>query len=208
LRGKPIEIAAASVLLLVSALERCGVATEVLGFTTMGWRGGKAAAQWRAAGSPPRPGRIAALRHWVFKSSAESAARCRKQLAAMLHDDLLRENVDGEALQWALQRLRRSRAKRRILMVLCDGTPQEQATVQANDPLYLQRHLQQVVAATGAAKDVQLLAIGLARDVSSCYPQALVVEELQHLGAALPQQLVQLLKPGAWRATYPGRVSP
>ncbi len=208
LRGKPIEMAAASVLLLVSALERCGVATEVLGFTTVGWRGGKAAVQWRAAGSPARPGRIAALRHLVYKSPAESAARCRKQLAAMLHDDLLRENVDGEALQWALQRLRRSPAKRRILMVLCDGTPQEQATAQANDPLYLQRHLQQVVAATGAAKDVQLLAIGLARDVSSCYPQALVVEELQHLGAALPQQLVQLLKPGARRATYPRRVSP
>jgi cobaltochelatase CobT len=126
----------------------------------------------------------------------------------MLHDDLLRENVDGEALQWALQRLRRSPAKRRILMVLCDGTPQEQATAQANDPLYLQRHLQQVVAATGAAKDVQLLAIGLARDVSSCYPQALVVEELQQLGAALPQQLVLLLKPGARRATYQRRVSP
>ncbi len=208
LRGKPIEIAAASVLLLVSALERCGVATEVLGFTTMGWRGGKAAVQWRAAGSPPRPGRIAALRHLVFKSPADSAARCRKQLAAMLHEDLLRENVDGEALQWALQRLRRSRAKRRILMVLCDGTPQEQATVQANDPLCLQRHLQKVVAETAVASDVQLIAIGLARDVSSCYPQALVVEELQHLGAALPQQLVQLLKPGARRATYPGRVSP
>jgi cobaltochelatase CobT len=208
LRGKPIEMAAASVLLLVSALERCGVATEVLGFTTMGWRGGKAAVQWRTAGSPARPGRIAALRHLVYKSPAESAARCRKQLAAMLHDDLLRENVDGEALQWALQRLRRSPAKRRILMVLCDGTPQEQATAQANGPLYLQRHLQQVVAATGAAKDVQLIAIGLARDVSSCYPQALVVEELQQLGAALPQQLVQLLKPGARRPTYPGRVSP
>jgi len=192
LRGAPIETAAASVQLLVGLLERCGVRTEVLGYTTVGWRGGQAAAGWRKAGSPQSPGRIAALRHLIYKSAGESAARSRNRLAAMLHDDLLRDNIDGEALQWALQRLSRSPARRRLLLVLCDGEPQEQATLAANDPLYLQRHLQRVLAGA-AASTVQVVAIGLHRDVSRCYPQAVVVDEVAQLADVLPLRLVQVL---------------
>lgn len=204
LRGKPIEIAAASVHWLVGLLERCGVSTEVLGYTTVGWRGGEAAAGWRKAGSPTAPGRLAALRHVIYKAAGESAARSRNRLAAMLHDDLLRENVDGEALQWALQRIARSAARRRVVMVLCDGEPQDQATLAANGPLYLRRHLQRVLNAA-AAGPVQVVAIGLHRDVSACFPQAVVVDEVAQLARVLPQQLARVL--GATRRPVGGRRS-
>ena len=194
LRGQPIETAAASVALLMVLLERCGVSTEILGYTTTGWHGGPAAASWRADGSPVEPGRIAALRHLIYKTVGESSARSRSRLAALLHADLLRDNVDGEALQWALQRLARSRAGRRVLLVLCDGEPQEPATLSANHPLYLQRHVQQVVAAA-ASGGVDVIAIGLHREVSACYAKAVVVDDVSQLARVLPLRLAQLLSP-------------
>ena len=193
LRGKPIELAAACAHQLVGTLERCGVRCEVLGYTTVGWRGGQAAAQWRAAGSPPAPGRLAVLRHVIYKAAGDSAARGQRQLAALLQADLLRENIDGEAVQWAVRRLASSPARRRILLVLCDGLPQDQATLAANGPDYLLAHLQQVVARTRQQGVEAVVAVGLGREVTQGFARAVVVDELAQLPQVLPQRLAAAL---------------
>ena len=193
LRGKPIELAAACAHQLVGMLERCGVRSEVLGYTTVGWRGGQAAAQWRAAGSPPAPGRLAVLRHLVYKAAGDSAARGQRQLSALLQADLLRENIDGEAVQWAMRRLARSPVRRRILLVLCDGLPQDQATLAANGPDYLLAHLQQVVARSRQQGVEAVVAVGLGREVTQGFARAVVVDDLSQLEQVLPRRLAAAL---------------
>ncbi len=193
LRGAPIATAAACVELLAATLERCGVRTEIAGFTTRGWRGGRAAAAWATAGRPSRPGRIAALRHVLYKTPDQPWRATRQSVAALLHAPLLCENVDGEALVWAYGRLLRRPEPRRILLVVSDGAPLEEATLAANDPGYLERHLQGVTQHIERQAAVDLLAIGIGHDVSRYYRRALQLADPGDLGAALLGALAALL---------------
>ena len=145
MRGRPIAIAAICADILARTLERCGVATEILGFTTRGWKGGQSREAWLAAGRPPNPGRLNDLRHIVYKRADEPYRRARRNLGLMMREGLLKENIDGEALLWAHNRLIARPEERRILMVISDGAPVDDSTASANGGSYLERHLRQVI---------------------------------------------------------------
>jgi len=194
MRGESITTAALCVELLGRVLERCDVRTEVLGYTTRAWRGGRAYERWCRDGRPPRPGRLSELRHIVYKSADQPWRRARTGLGAMLEEELLRDNVDGEALLWARERLRRRRESRRILLVICDGEPMEDATRQANDPEYLERHLRSVIREIGRDGSVQLAAIGIDHDVKRLYPHAAKVRSVEDLGEAIVRELLRLFR--------------
>ena len=196
MRGPPIVIAAVCAGQLGAVLERCGVTTEILGFTTQRWRGGRSRETWIASGRPPNPGRLTDLHHIVYKSADVPWRRARRNLVAMLDDSLLKENVDGEALQWAYERLRRRPERRKILMVISDGAPLEEATLSANDFGYLDRHLRSVIEALESSQAVELIAIGIGHDVGSYYANAFTVTEPQELGEAMVRQLVARLHGG------------
>ncbi len=194
MRGQPIALAALAADLAAAALERAGIACEVLGFTTAGWRGGDSAKRWAAAGAPPHPGRLCDLRHIVYKAAATPYRTARLGIAAMLRDGLLRENVDGEALLWAAARLRARPERRRLLLVISDGAPSDRATLDANGAGYLDRHLRSVVAAIERQDRIELSAIGLRHDVRRLYRDAVVVERADQLGPALLSQLGRKLR--------------
>ena len=187
MRGQPIALAALAADLAAAALERAGIACEILGFTTAGWRGGNSAKRWAAAGAPPFPGRICDLRHIVYKAAGTPYRAARLGIAAML-GDLLRENVDGEALLWAAARLRARPERRRLLLVISDGAPSDRATLDANGADYLERHLRAVIAGIERS-GIELSAIGLRHDVRRLYRDAVVVERADQLGPALLSQL-------------------
>lgn len=195
MRGESITTAALCVELLGRVLERCGVRTEVLGYTTRAWRGGRAFQQWCAEGRPASPGRLAELRHIVYKSAEQPWRRARTALGAMLEEGLLKDNVDGEALLWAHGRLLRRPESRRILVVICDGEPMEEATRQANDAEYLERHLRAAIRDIGREGGTQLVAIGIDHDVQRLYPRAAKVRSVEDLGEAIARQLLELLVP-------------
>ncbi|HEX4025861.1 MAG TPA: hypothetical protein VHX52_14335 [Steroidobacteraceae bacterium] len=194
MRGLPIAAATVCAELLGRVLERCGIRTEVLGFTTRSWRGGRARAQWIAAGRPPHPGRLTELRHILYKSADEPWRRAHPWLGLMLDDSLLKENVDGEALLWAHARLMRRVEPRRILLVISDGAPLDDATLEANDVGYLDRHLRTVIDWIERDSAIELAAIGIGYDVSGYYRRAVTLSGAEALGEAIAAQLADLFE--------------
>ena len=193
MRGRPMLIAALTVEIFARVLERCGVRCEVLGFTTREWDGGEPAREWAANGYPESPGRLNALQHIVIKSADIPWRRARVALGLFLHDEMLKENIDGEALAWAHARLLARSERRRLLVVVSDGTPMDEATLAANGHEYLESHLQQVVTDIETRSPVQLAAIGIGHDVSLFYSNATTIARIDHLGPALSTKLTSLL---------------
>jgi cobaltochelatase CobT len=186
-------IAALTVEIFARVLERCGVRCEVLGFTTRDWDGGEPAREWAARGYPPHPGRLNALQHVVIKSADVPWRRARVALGLFLHDEMLKENIDGEALRWAHSRLLARSEQRRILVVVSDGTPMDEATLAANGHEYLEGHLQKVVTEIETKSPIRLAAIGIGHDVSLFYSNATTIARIDHLGPALGTKLTSLL---------------
>jgi cobaltochelatase CobT len=196
MRGRPMLIAALTVEIFARVLERCGVKCEVLGFTTREWDGGEPAREWAANGYPEHPGRLNALEHIVIKSADVPWRRARVALGLFLHDEMLKENIDGEALLWAHGRLLQRSEARRILVVVSDGTPMDEATMAANGHDYLESHLQAVIRDVETRSPVQLAAIGIGHNVSSFYRNATRIARIEQLGPALTAKLTALLAPG------------
>ncbi len=193
MRGRPIVVAAMFADILAQALERCHIGTEILGFTTCRWHGGQTRQLWRSDGRPKDPGRLSDLRHIVYKAAGEPWRKARQSLGVMLWPDLLKENVDGEALLWAHRRLSARAEQRRILMVISDGVPADDATHTANAGRYLDTHLSQVVHWIENKSSVELLAIGIGHDVSGLYRHSLTIADSEQLGNAMVRQLVDLI---------------
>jgi cobaltochelatase CobT len=193
MRGRPMLIAALTVEVFAQVLERCGVKCEVLGFTTRDWNGGEPARHWAASGYPENPGRLNALEHIIIKSADMPWRRARVGLGLFLHDEMLKENIDGEALIWAHSRLLARAEPRRILVVISDGTPMDEATLAANGHEYLESHLQVVVEDIERRSRVQLAAIGIGHDVSLIYGNATTIASIEQLGPALSHKLMSLL---------------
>ena len=192
MRGRPITIAAAAADILARTLERCGVKVEILGFTTRAWKGGKAREEWQSAGKPAYPGRLNDLRHIIYKSADAPMRRARKALGLMLREGLLKENIDGEALLWAHNRLIGRHEDRRILMVISDGAPVDDSTLSVNPGNYLERHLREVITYIETRSPVQLLAIGIGHDVTRYYGRAVTITDVDQLGGAVTAQLADL----------------
>ena len=194
MRGEPITMAAICAEILGKTLERCGVKSEILGFTTRSWRGGRARSSWLDAGRPRHPGRLNELRHIIYKRAEVPWRRTRQNLGLMLGEDLLKENIDGEALLWAHQRLLARPEPRRILMVISDGAPVDDATMAANDNEYLERHLHAVIDWIEAVSPVQLLAIGIGHDVTRYYSRAIELQRPEDLGGTMISRLLAVLE--------------
>ena len=192
MRGRPIAIAAICADILARTLERCGVATEILGFTTRGWKGGQSREAWLSAGRPPSPGRLNDLRHIIYKRADEPYRRARRNLGLMMREGLLKENIDGEALLWAHNRLIARPEERRILMVISDGAPVDDSTASANGGSYLERHLRQVIEWIEKRSTVELIAIGIGHDVTRYYDRAVTIMDADQLAGAMMEQLAQL----------------
>ena len=192
MRGRPISIAAISADILARTLERCGVATEVLGFTTRAWKGGQSREHWLSEGRPPSPGRLNDLRHIIYKRADEPYRHARRNLGLMMREGLLKENIDGEALLWAHSRLIARREERRILMVISDGAPVDDSTASANGGTYLEKHLRQVIGWIESRSPVELAAIGIGHDVTRYYTRAVTIMDAEQLGGALVEQLAGL----------------
>ncbi len=192
MRGRPITIAAICSDILGGILERAGVKVEILGFTTKEWKGGKSYKSWIQAGKPARAGRLNDLRHIIYKSADTPFVRAKRNLAVMLKEGLLKENIDGEALQWAHQRLCSRPESRRILMVISDGAPVDDATLSVNHAGYLDRHLRQVIAQIESEKSVELLAIGIGHDVTRYYARSICLRDVSRLGETMTSELVKL----------------
>ncbi|WP_300112292.1 cobaltochelatase subunit CobT [Sphingobium sp.] len=192
MRGRPISIAAISADIMARTLERCGVKTEILGFTTRAWKGGQAREGWLAAGRPPMPGRLNDLRHIVYKKADDPWRRARKNLGLMMREGLLKENIDGEALLWAHGRLIARPEERRILMVISDGAPVDDSTLSVNSGTYLERHLRQVIDWIENRSPVQLVAIGIGHDVTRYYRRAVTIMDAEQLGGTMVEQLAGL----------------
>lgn len=192
MRGRPITIAALSASILARTLERCGVKVEVLGFTTREWKGGNAYKQWLKAGRPPHPGRLNDLRHIIYKSADTPWRKTRKNLALMLKDGLLKENIDGEAILWACERLLARPEERRILMVISDGAPVDDSTLSTNSGNYLDQHLREVIARVENSLPIELLAIGIGHDVTRYYSHAVTISDIEKLGETMTKELIQL----------------
>ncbi|EQB33810.1 cobaltochelatase subunit CobT [Sphingobium ummariense] len=192
MRGRPISIAAISADIMARTLERCGVKTEILGFTTRAWKGGQSREDWLAAGRPPMPGRLNDLRHIIYKKADEPWRRARRNLGLMMREGLLKENIDGEALLWAHQRLIARNEERRILMVISDGAPVDDSTLSVNSGTYLERHLRQVIEWIENRSPVQLVAIGIGHDVTRYYRRAVTIMDAEQLGGTMVEQLAGL----------------
>jgi cobaltochelatase CobT len=192
MRGRPISIAAISADILARTLERCGVKTEVLGFTTRAWKGGQSRERWLSEGRPPHPGRLNDLRHIVYKQADEPWRRARRNLGLMMREGLLKENIDGEALLWAHNRLIARQEERRILMVISDGAPVDDSTLSVNSGTYLERHLRQVIAWIESRSPVELVAIGIGHDVTRYYSRAVTIMDAEQLGGTMIEQLAAL----------------
>jgi len=192
MRGRPIGIAAISADILARTLERCGVKTEILGFTTRAWKGGQSREDWLAAGRPPHPGRLNDLRHIIYKQADEPWRRARTSLGLMMREGLLKENIDGEALLWAHSRLLARQEDRRILMVISDGAPVDDSTLSVNSGVFLERHLRQVIDWIETRSPVQLVAIGIGHDVTRYYKRAVTIMDAEQLGGTMVEQLAGL----------------
>ncbi|WP_017665734.1 cobaltochelatase subunit CobT [Porphyrobacter sp. AAP82] len=194
MRGRPISIAAISADILARTLERCGVKTEILGFTTRAWKGGQSREAWLADGKPPNPGRLNDLRHIIYKQADEPWRRARRNLGLMMREGLLKENIDGEALIWAHSRLAFRPEERRILMVISDGAPVDDSTLSVNSAGYLEAHLRGVIEWIEKVSPVQLVAIGIGHDVTRYYRRAVTIMDVEQLGGTIMEQLAELFE--------------
>ena len=192
MRGRPIMVAAMSADILAGTLERCGVKVEILGFTTRAWKGGHARERWIAEGKIANPGRLNDLRHIIYKSADQPLRRARKSLGLMLREGLLKENIDGEALMWAHDRLLARPEQRRILMVISDGAPVDDSTLSVNRSNYLERHLREVITHIEQNSAVELLAIGIGHDVTRYYNRAVTLVDAEQLGGTIMEDLANL----------------
>jgi cobaltochelatase CobT len=199
MRGRPIMVAAISADILARTLERCGVKVEILGFTTRAWKGGQAREKWVAEGKQPNPGRLNDLRHVIYKSADMPLRRARKNLGLMLREGLLKENIDGEALLWAHQRLIARPEQRKILMVISDGAPVDDSTLSVNPASFLERHLRDVIEWIETRSPVELTAIGIGHDVTRYYRRAVTLVDAEQLGGTMMEKLAELFDedPGA-----------
>lgn len=194
MRGRPISIAAISTDILARTLERCGVKVEILGFTTKAWKGGKSREKWLEAGRPAKPGRLNDLRHIIYKTGDSPWRRSRRNLGLMMREGLLKENIDGEALMWAHNRLMARADERRILMVISDGAPVDDSTLSVNSGTYLENHLRQVIRWIEDKSPVELIAIGIGHDVTRYYQRAVTILDAEQLGGAMTDQLASLFE--------------
>jgi cobaltochelatase CobT len=192
MRGRPIMVAAMCADILARTLERCAVKTEILGFTTRAWKGGQSREKWIADGKPPHPGRLNDLRHIIYKDADEPWRRARKSLGLMMREGLLKENIDGEALMWAHNRIVGRPEQRKILMVISDGAPVDDSTLSVNAGNYLERHLRRVIEEIEEKSDVELTAIGIGHDVTRYYRKAVTIVDAEQLGGAMTEQLIGL----------------
>ncbi len=192
MRGRPISIAAISADVLARTLERCQVKVEILGFTTRAWKGGQAREDWLQAGRQPKPGRLNDLRHIIYKGADAPWRRARRNLGLMMREGLLKENIDGEALEWAARRLSMRPEARKVLMVISDGAPVDDSTLSANQSNYLELHLRNVIAMLEKRKQVELLSIGIGHDVTRYYQRAVTITDVEQLAGAMTEQLAAL----------------
>jgi cobaltochelatase CobT len=205
MRGRPITVAATCADILARTLERCGVKVEILGFTTRAWKGGQAREAWLQAGKPANPGRLNDLRHIVYKAADAPWRRARKNLGLMMREGLLKENIDGEALDWAHRRLLARDEQRRILMMISDGAPVDDSTLSVNAGNYLERHLRHVISEIETRSPVELIAIGIGHDVTRYYRRAVTIVDAEELGGAMTDKLAELF---AEHAPRPARMTP
>jgi cobaltochelatase CobT len=194
MRGRPITVAATCADILARTLERCGVKVEILGFTTRAWKGGQSREQWLQAGKPATPGRLNDLRHIVYKSADAPWRRARKNLGLMMREGLLKENIDGEALDWAHKRLLARPEQRRILMVISDGAPVDDSTLSVNPGNYLERHLRFIIEEIETRSPVELIAIGIGHDVTRYYRRAVTIVDAEELGGVMTEKLAELFE--------------
>src|SRR5918994_1756623 len=206
MRGRPITVAATCADILARTLERCGVKVEILGFTTRAWKGGQARELWLQSGKPANPGRLNDLRHIVYKSADAPWRRARKNLGLMMREGLLKENIDGEALLWAHNRLMGRSEQRRVLMVISDGAPVDDSTLSVNPGNYLERHLRFVIEDIETRSPVELIAIGIGHDVTRYYRRAVTIVDAEELGGAMTEKLAELFEEDAALAPPPAPV--
>ncbi|UWR34578.1 cobaltochelatase subunit CobT [Sulfitobacter sp. W027] len=192
MRGRPISIAAICADVLARTLERCNVKVEILGFTTRAWKGGQAREAWLNDGRPAQPGRLNDLRHIIYKSADAPWRRTRDHLGLMMKEGLLKENIDGEALEWAHRRMLARHEARKILMVISDGAPVDDSTLSVNPASYLEKHLRDVIAMVEKRRAVELLAIGIGHDVTRYYDRAVTITDVDQLAGAMTEQLAAL----------------
>ncbi|MDO3432902.1 cobaltochelatase subunit CobT [Rhizobium sp. CBN3] len=207
MRGRPITVAATCADILARTLERCGVKVEILGFTTKAWKGGQARETWLAGGKPQTPGRLNDLRHIIYKSADAPWRRARANLGLMMREGLLKENIDGEALIWAHNRLLARREQRRILMMISDGAPVDDSTLSVNPGNYLERHLRAVIEQIETRSPVELLAIGIGHDVTRYYRRAVTIVDADELAGAMTEQLASLFEDQSAAQPRGGRLS-
>ncbi|MDP3961310.1 MAG: cobaltochelatase subunit CobT [Pseudorhodobacter sp.] len=192
MRGRPISIAAICADVLARTMERCQVKVEILGFTTRAWKGGQSREKWLANGRPQQPGRLNDLRHIIYKAADAPWRRARNALGLMMKEGLLKENIDGEALEWAHRRLVARREARKILMVISDGAPVDDSTLSVNSANYLEKHLRDVITMVERRKLVELIAIGIGHDVTRYYGRAVTITDVEQLAGAMTEQLAGL----------------
>ncbi|RWE09189.1 MAG: cobaltochelatase subunit CobT [Mesorhizobium sp.] len=204
MRGRPITVAATCADILARTLERCGVSVEILGFTTRAWKGGQAREKWLKEGKPPNPGRLNDLRHIIYKSADHPWRRARRNLGLMMREGLLKENIDGEALLWAHNRLIARPEQRKILMMISDGAPVDDSTLSVNPGNYLERHLRAVIELIETRSPVELLAIGIGHDVTRYYRRAVTIVDAEELAGAMTEQLASLFGEESTRNTGRG----
>ena len=197
MRGRPITVAATCADILARTLERCGVKVEILGFTTRAWKGGQSRESWLQAGKPANPGRLNDLRHLIYKSADAPWRRARKNLGLMMREGLLKENIDGEALDWAHQRLLGRPEQRKILMMISDGAPVDNSTLSVNPGNYLERHLRYMIEEVETRSPVELIAIGIGHDVTRYYRRAVTIVDAEELGGAMTEKLAELFDENA-----------
>jgi len=201
MRGRPITVAATCADILARTLERCGVKVELLGFTTRAWKGGLSREAWLQSGKPAAPGRLNDLRHIIYKAADAPWRRARKNLGLMMREGLLKENIDGEALDWAHKRLLARPEQRKILMVISDGAPVDDSTLSVNAGNYLERHLRHVIAEVETRSPVELIAIGIGHDVTRYYRRAVTIVDAEELGGVMTEKLAELFEEDAGLAT-------
>src|SRR5579871_3325458 len=194
MRGRPITVAATCADILARTLERCGVKVEILGFTTRAWKGGQSREAWLSQGKPANPGRLNDLRHIIYKSADAPWRRSRKNLGLMMREGLLKENIDGEALDWAHRRLLARPESRKILMMISDGAPVDDSTLSVNPGNYLERHLRWVIEDIETRSPVELIAIGIGHDVTRYYRRAVTIVDAEELGGAMTEKLAELFE--------------
>ncbi len=205
MRGRPITVAATCADILARTLERCGVKVEILGFTTRAWKGGQSREAWLAAGKPPNPGRLNDLRHIIYKAADAPWRRSRKNLGLMMREGLLKENIDGEALDWAHKRLLGRPEQRKILMMISDGAPVDDSTLSVNPGNYLERHLRHIIEEIETRSPVELIAIGIGHDVTRYYRRAVTIVDAEELGGAITEKLAELFSETHGAPSAPSR---